>query len=431
MTQQVGKNIYDLMFKAFPICRSITGNGVRQTLKLISDIIPITIYEIPTGTKAFDWEVPMEWNIEDAYIIGPNLEKFASFKENNLHVVGYSVPTDKSMSLDDLKKHLHSLPNQPDAIPYVTSYYNEDWGFCISHKELLGLKDGTYHVVINSSLKNGSLTYGEYILEGKTDKEVLISTYICHPSMANNELSGPAVVTYIAKWLAETDRKYTYRIIFIPETIGSLVYLSRNLQRMKEKTIAGFNVSCVGDSGEFSFVSTRLGNTYADKVIENVLRQYYKFFRRYSFLHRGSDERQFCSPNIDLPVVSVCRSKYEEYDEYHTSLDNMNFVDSESLGESYDMLVRCIETIEMNAVFKNNCYGEPRLGKRGLYPNMCHKNYDKKILRILDLCAYIDGKNDLIDLSNILNVSVHELMPIVNRLAEENLIEKASGTKQY
>lgn len=268
----VGQDMYRLMVELFPICRSITGNGVRETLARIKEHIPLQIHEIPSGTKAFDWEVPKEWNIRDAFILDEEGNKVVDFKTNNLHVVGYSIPVDRWLTLRELQEHLHSLPEQPDAIPYVTSYYKEYWGFCISDNQRKTLRDGRYRVVIDSQLKEGHLTYGEYIIQGKIRKEVFLSTYICHPSMANNELSGPVLTTFLAKWIASAPRRYTYRIVFVPETIGSITYLSRHLDEMRNNIIAGFNISCVGDERVYSYVPSRYGNTFADKVALNVLK---------------------------------------------------------------------------------------------------------------------------------------------------------------
>ena len=315
----IGLQMHQLMTMAFPICRSITGDGVRETLRIISGIIPLTIHEVPTGTAAFDWSVPKEWNIRDAYVADESGNKVVDFKQHNLHVVGYSIPVDKWITFTELQEHLYSLPEQPNAIPYVTSYYKERWGFCISHNERTTLREGKYRVYIDSTLKEGSLTYGEYILKGKTEQEIFLSTYVCHPSMANNELSGPVVTAFIAKWLASRPRKYTYRIIFIPETIGSITYLSRNLEVMRKNVKVGFNISCIGDNRAYSYVASRYENTLADKVASNVLSFNHPDFIKYSFLDRGSDERQYCSPGVDLPLVTLSRSKYGTYPEYHTS----------------------------------------------------------------------------------------------------------------
>lgn len=420
----IGLQMHSLMAKAFPICRSITGNGVRETLSIISDIIPLSIHEVPTGTAAFDWSVPKEWNIRDAYIADERGNKIVDFKQHNLHIVGYSIPVDKWMTLSKLHKHLYSLPEQSNAIPYVTSYYKERWGFCISHDERVKLKDGQYHVYIDSTLEEGSLTYGEYILKGETEQEVFLSTYVCHPSMANNELSGPAVTAFIAKWLASQPRKYTYRIIFIPETIGSITYLSRNLDVMKKNVIAGFNISCIGDDRAYSYVASRHENTLADKVASNVLSFKYADFIKYSFLDRGSDERQYCSPGVDLPLITLSRSKYGAYPEYHTSLDNLDFVTPEGLFGGYGLVQDCINVIENNRVFRITCYGEPQLGKRGLYPNLSTKNSGSSVETMMDFIAYADGHSDLLQISNIIRKPVREIVPIAKKLLEAGLIEE-------
>jgi len=420
----LGLQMHQLMARLFPICRSITGDGVRETLRIISDIIPLTIQEVPTGTAAFDWAVPKEWNIRDAYIADENGNKIVDFRKNNLHVVGYSVPVDKWITLPELQEHLYSLPEQPNAIPYGTSYYKERWGFCISHDERAKLKDGKYHVYINSTLEEGSLTYGECLLKGETEQEVFLSTYVCHPSMANNEMSGPVVTAFIAKWLLSLPRKYTYRIIFIPETIGSITYLSRNLDTMKKNVLAGFNISCVGDDRAYSYVASRYENTLADKVASNVLSLKHPKFIKYSFLDRGSDERQYCSPGVDLPLVTLSRSKYGEYPEYHTSLDNLDIVTPEGLLGGYELIQDCINIIENNRVFRVNCYGEPQLGKRGLYPNLSTKNSGASVETMMDFIAYADGNNDLLQISNIIRKPVREIVPIAEKLLEAGLLEE-------
>ena len=419
----IGKNMYDLIKKLFPICRSITGNGVRKTLTIIQKEIPIKIHEVPTGTNVFDWTVPKEWNIKDAYVMDEEGNKIIDFKKHNLHVVGYSVPVDKTISLEELQKHLYSLPDQPDAIPYVTSYYKERWGFCIKHKDREKLKDGNYKVFIDSELKNGSLTYGELIIPGKSDKEVFLSTYVCHPSMANNELSGPAVTVSLIKWIMKQPRKYTYRIIFIPETIGSITYLSKNIDEMKKNIIAGFNISCVGDNGSLSYLPSRNGNTYADKIALNVLSFKQKDFIKYSFLDKGSDERQYNSPGVDLPVCCILKSKYGTYPEYHTSLDDLEYISPQGLSDSYDAFKECLKLIEENEKYKIKCLGEPQLGKRGLYPTISTKSSTGEVKNMMNFIAYADGKNDLIDISNKIGVPVWELYPIIEKLLKADLLE--------
>ena len=427
--EKVGKESYQLCKDLFPICRSITGNGVRKTLEIIRKYLPdLKTFEVPTGTKAYDWTVPKEWNITDAYIIGPDGNKIVDFKESNLHVVGYSVPVDKTIPLVELQKHLYSIPEQPDAIPYVTSYYQERWGFCISEKQRAKLKPGNYHVYINSSLKAGRLTYGELIIKGKTNKEILISTYICHPSMANNELSGPAVTTYLAKWIATlVNRQYTYRIVFIPETIGSIIYLSKNLRQMKKNVIAGFNLTCIGDNRSYSLLQSRYGNTYADRVALHVLENLHPDFKKYSYLDRGSDERQYCSPGIDLPVVSVMRTKYGMYPEYHTSLDNLELISPEGLYGGYEVMQRCIECIEKNEFLTATVLCEPQLGKRGLYPTLSKKGNAGNTREMLNLLAYCDGTNDIIDLAELIGKPVWELYELINTLKDHKLLNANKG----
>jgi aminopeptidase-like protein len=422
ISNKIGKEIYKLVEKLFPINRSITGEGVRKTLKIIKDLIPITIHEVPSGTKVFDWIVPKEWNIKDAYIENEKSDKIVNFKENNLHIVGYSTPVDQKMNLTDLQKHLFSLENQPEVIPYITSYYKERWGFCISHRKRLELKNEKYHVLIDSELKNGSLTYGELIIPGKLKKEIFLSTYICHPSMANNELSGPAVTTFLAKWIANKPRKYTYRIIFIPETIGSITYLSKNLDIMKKNIIAGYNITCVGDEREYSYLPSKKGDTLADNVALNVLKFKHPSFIRYSYLDRGSDERQYNSPGIDLPVVSIMRSKYGNYPEYHTSLDNLDLVTPNGLYGAYDVLKECITLIENNIKYRINCLCEPQLGKRGLYPTLSTKESGLQVRDMMNFIAYADGFRDLIGISNAINGPVWNLYPIIRKLKNANLI---------
>ena len=416
--------MWSLVEKLFPINRSITGNGVRQTLKILSEQIPLKIHEVPTGTKVFDWKIPQEWNLRDAYIIDPHGNKIADFKKCNLHVVGYSVPIDRTLTLDELQEHLYSLPDQPEAIPYITSYYKERWGFCIAHNERIKLKEGIYHVFIDSELKDGYLTYGEFILPGEINKEVFLSTYVCHPSMANNELSGPVVAAFIGKWLASQPRRYTYRIIFIPETIGSITYLSRHLQELKQNMIVGFNISCVGDERAYSYVTSRYENTFADKVASNVLSFEHPDSIKYSFLDRGSDERQYCSPGVDLPLVTLSRSKYGTYPEYHTSLDNLDFVTATGLRGGYELIKDCINIIENNRTYRVICYGEPQLGRRGLYPNLSTKKSNVSVKTMMDFIAYADGTNDMIDISNIIRKLVMEIVPIAERLLEAGLVEE-------
>ena len=417
-----GLGMYDLVAQLFPICRSITGDGVRRTLEIIKAHIPLETYEVPTGTKAFDWTVPKEWNIRDAYVLDPRGEKVIDFQRNNLHVLGYSTPVDKTVTLAELQEHLHSLPEQSNAIPYVTSYYEERWGFCVADLVRNTLSDGEYRVVIDSELQEGHLTYGELVIPGSSSQEVLLSTYVCHPSMANNELSGPAVATWLAKWIAGAPRRYTYRLVFIPETIGSIVYLSRNLNHLKEHVIAGFNVTCVGDDRAYSFLPSRNGGTLADRVALNVLQDTHPEFKAYSFLERGIDERQYCSPGVDLPVVSVMRSKYGCYPEYHTSLDNLELVSPQGLQGAFNVLRDCLEVIERNDIYRTTCLGEPQLGRRGLYPTLSTRTSYNSVRTIMDVLAYADGSNDLLDVSERIGAPVLSLLPVIDTLVDSGLL---------
>lgn len=427
--ERCGHFMHGLMTELFPICRSITGDGVRQTLRILQEHIPLEIHEVPSGTKVFDWRVPKEWNIRDAYVLDPEGRKIVDFKRSNLHVLGYATPIDRFLPLDELQKHLYSLPNQPNAIPWITSVYEERWGFCLAHDQRQKLKEGTYHVVIDSELKNGSLTYGELMIPGSSKEEIFISTYVCHPSMANNELSGPVVATMLARWLASEPRRFTYRIIFIPETIGSITYLSRNVEEMKRNVVAAFNLTCVGDERAYSYLPSRDGATLADKVALNVLRFKHPDFKKYSFLDRGSDERQYCSPGIDLPVVSLMRTKYREFPEYHTSLDDLEFVTAAGLGGSYALHKDCIELLERNKIYQTRCLGEPQLGVRGLYPTIATKESHRQVIDMLNVLAYADGTNDLIDISNIINIQANNLYPLIDKLLSADLLQEAHANE--
>ena len=421
----IGNEIYNFARELWPLNRSLTGDGVRETLKKIKYHLPnLNIHSIPSGTKIFDWTIPKEWVVRSAYIISPSGEKICDFSKNNLHLVGYSVPYTGNLKLSDLKKKLYSLPEQPNAIPYVTSYYEERWGFCISHNDLESLEDGEYNIKIDTELIDGELNYGELILPGKSKNEIFLSTYVCHPSMANNELSGPSVVTYLSKWLMELEKTdYTYRIIFIPETIGSITYLSKNLEEMKKNVIAGFNVSCVGDNRTYSYIPSRKGKTLSDEIAKHVLKWIDESFSSYTWFDRGSDERQYCAPGIDLPIASILRTKYGEYPEYHTSLDNFdNVVTAEGLDGGYWAIRKALELIEKNKKFKVTVLGEPQMSKRDLYTTLSVKSDNNKVRRMMDFISLCDGETSLLNIADRLNIPAWDLYPLIDKLESLKLI---------
>lgn len=420
--------MHDFVRRLFPICRSLTGNGLRQTLTAIREHLPaLRVHAVPSGTAAFDWTVPDEWNIRGARLIGPDGNIIVDFNNSNLHVVGYSKPVNRRLSLDELQFHLHSLPELPDAIPYVTSYYRSYWGFCLPHRLRASLEPGTYHAIIDSSLVPGQLNYGELLLEGETDREVLLSTYICHPSMANNELSGPAVAVWLAKWLMRRRRRYTYRLVFAPETIGSITYLSRNLQQMKAATVAGFNLTCMGDERCFSYLPSRLGGTLADRVARHVLKHIAPGYVSYSFRDRGSDERQYCAPGVDLPVCSVMRSKFATYPEYHTSLDDLSLVTPAGLAGSLHALQLCLECLEHNETLTVTVLCEPQLGKRGLYPTISSRRHiGETVENMMHILAFSDGQHDLLAIAEDLGVPMWTLLSIVEKLKSNGLLAERS-----
>ena len=419
-----GKEMYDLAVRLFPICRSITGDGFRQSLGIIREQVPeMLVFEVPSGTEVFDWTVPKEWNIRGGWIRRKNGETVIDFSNSNLHVLGYSLPIHLLVNRDELLEHIYTQPEQPDWIPYVTSYYKERWGFCMTEHQKEQLTDEEYEVFIDSTLADGSLTYGELIVPGETDEEIFFSTYLCHPSMANNELSGPCLMTALIKYVQSlSKRRYTYRFIIVPETIGSITYLSRNLKSMQQHVKAGFVLSCVGDDRTYSMVSTKYEDTLADRVLRNVLHYHYPDYIRYSFMKRASDERQYGSAGVGLPVCAFCRSKYHEYPEYHTSADNLSVISPEGLQGSYDVMVKVINALEYNRHYQMTCPCEPQLGKRGLYPTISQKGTYAAFRAMQHFTAYADGRNDLIAISEIIGTPVDQLIPIVGKLMEHHLV---------
>ncbi|MFT5755365.1 MAG: aminopeptidase-like protein [Alteromonadaceae bacterium] len=421
----IGERMYFWATELFPICRSLTGKGVRETLEYFQNIIPeMCFHKISSGSEVFDWTVPKEWHVNDAYIKNSAGKKVVDFKVNNLHLVGYSTPINKVMRLTELESNLYSLPKQPYAIPYITSYYKEHWGFCLTDEQKQQLPDDDYHVVIESELFDGVLDYADVIIKGETDEEILVSTYICHPSLANNELSGPVVTTALIQQVKLLPkRKYTYRFVFIPETIGAIVYLSRHLEHLQKNVIAGFVVTCIGDERNYSYLASREGNTIADKAALHTLTHTVKNFKKYDFLKRGSDERQYCAPGVDLPVCSIMRTRYGDYPEYHTSLDNLDLISAEGLAGGLNVLYKTILLLEGNEKLKVTVLCEPQLGKRGLYPTLSRVGQDyTDVYTLTNLITYCDGKRDLIDIADKLGVSAFTLIPIVKKLKDENLL---------
>lgn len=424
----IGQSIYNYLISLFNIPRSITGNGVRDTLhKIKIDHLPsLKLYEIPTGTTVEDWTIPKEWNVQDAFIKNSNGQKIVSYEDSNLHIVGYSSPIDKKLELGELNKFLYSLPSQPNAIPYVTSYYKETWGFCLADEVRKNLKDDQYHVYIDSKLDEGSLTYADLVIEGDEKKEIFISTYICHPAMANNELSGPGLAIYLAKWLTKRSNRFTYRFCFTPETIGSIAYIANHGDKLIN-THAAFNLTCVGDNKAYSFLPSRKGDTITDKVSRHSLKHQKNNYKEYSFMKdRGSDERQYCSPGVDLPMVSIMKSKYGEYPEYHTSLDDMNFISPEGLEDSYRVHKECIEILENNFKYSTTIKGEPFLSKRGKNYMLIGGKHNKESLSAqltLNILSCCDGSMDIIDIAETLDIYAFDLISTFRSLEKDNLIK--------
>ena len=428
-----GQKMYDFAAKIFPYFRSVTGDGVRQTLADISaniaevDGVGLTIHEVPSGTQVYDWNVPREWKIREAYIEDEAGNHIIDIKDNNLHVLGYSVAVDEWVELDELKEHIYTQVDQPEVIPYVTSYYKERFGFCMSENQKNSLKPGKYHMYIDSELFDGSLTYGEIVIPGETDYEIFFSTYDCHPSMADNECSGPALICELIKYVKQlSNRRYTYRFAIVTETVGSITYLADGNRKdyMKEHVIAGFNLSCVGDDLAYSMIPSRYGKTLADRVLSNVLKFHTDGqFDMYSYRDRGSDERQYTAPGVDLPVVCFCRSKFGLFPEYHTSADNMDFVSPAGFQGAFDVMKQVIDALEHNKCYEVQVFCEPQLGKRGLYSTISMKGTYDGILVQRDVLSYSDGSNDIIALSELADAPISEIIPIVDRLVAAGLIK--------
>jgi aminopeptidase-like protein len=420
-----GNDMFKLAEKLWPIGRSLSGEGVRQTLDIIQEQLPqLKVGQYSSGDSYSDWTIPKEWNVKEAYIIDPTGQRICDYSVNNLHLVGYSVPVDKDFTLEDLEPHLFSLPDQPTAIPYVTSYYQENWGFCITQEERSRLTKGIYRVVIDTTLKLGELNYGELNIEGVSKREILFSTYICHPSMANNELSGPVLATELAKFISTFKPYYSYKFLFIPETIGSIAYISKNLESLKRQILAGYVLTCVGDERIFSYLPSRHGSTIADREAIKVLNESGIKFKMYSWRDRGSDERQYCAPGVDLPVCSVMRSKYGEYPEYHTSLDDLgSVVTAKGLQGSFDFYKSLIINFEKQRFPKIKTLGEPQLGKRNLYPNTSIKGVYANTRAMMDTISFFDGTNSISDVAKKVDMADEYVENLCTMLEREGLVD--------
>jgi aminopeptidase-like protein len=395
----IGQELHRFAAELYPICRSITGNGIRQTLTIIRKKIPLQTFDVPTGTPAFDWTVPKEWNIQDAYVKGPDGKKVVDFQSCNLHVMNYSRPLRATMPLEALRPHLFTIPEKPDWIPYRTSYYKEDWGFCLSHNQMLALKDGEYEVVIDSTLEDGSLTYGEYFLPGRSKDEILISCHVCHPSLANDNLSGISVTTFLARLLSGRELRYSYRFLFLPGTIGAITWLSRNRNRI-ESIRHGLVLTCIGDKGHFHYKKSRQGSAEIDRVAAHLLAHNCESSEVLEFSPYGYDERQYCSPGFNLPVGCLMRSVWGTFPEYHTSADNMNFIQPQQLAESLGLCAAIFDVLEKNRRYRNlNPYCEPQLGRRNLYQSTGGVSIEARINARLWVLNLSDGEHSLLDIA--------------------------------
>jgi aminopeptidase-like protein len=423
----IGEDMYRMIVELYPICRSITGDGYRQTMRRIQEIVPISIHEVATGTEVFDWTIPKEWNIRDAYIKGPGGKKVIDFKQQNLHVLQYSVPVRLKMPLQELKHHLYSLSDHPDWIPYRTSYYKENWGFCLSQKQLDSLEEGEYEVVIDSSLEDGHLTYGEYRIQGESEEEVLFSCHCCHPSLCNDNLSGIALTSRLAKMLRGLSLRYSYRFLFIPGAIGSITWLSMN-EGVASRIKHGLVVTGVGDSGTFHYKKSRRGNAEIDRVAQYVLKQSEKSYQVRDFSPYGYDERQYCSPGFNLPIGSLTRTPHGAYPQYHTSADNLEFVSADALAESLSIYLEVVRILENNKYYLNlNPKCEVRLGKRGLYRTVGGQ-IDQPLneLATLWVLNLSDGQYSLLDIAERANLPFRVIHEVAEKLVSHGLLAEQS-----
>ncbi|MBF2066885.1 MAG: DUF4910 domain-containing protein [Calothrix sp. C42_A2020_038] len=417
--------MYDLISELYPICRSITGDGVRKTLYYLKQQIPLSIHEVKSGTQVFDWTVPKEWNIKDAYIKNLQGEKIIDFKKLNLHVLNYSIPIHQKIKLEELKQHIITLPDQPEWVPYRTSYYKETWGFCMSHHQMMEMQDPEYEVCIDSSLEDGSLTYGEYFIQGNTEDEVLISCHICHPSLANDNLAGIALTSFLAQYLSQLELRYSYRFVFIPGTIGSITWLSQNQENVN-KIKHGLVITCIGDPGKSHYKKSRRGNADIDKAVIYVLQRSSQEYEIQEFSPYGYDERQYCSPGFNLPVGCLMRSPHGTYPEYHTSADNLDLVKPQYLADSFTKLMAVLNIIENNSKYVNqNPKCEPQLGKRGLYGAIGGQTDTKKReLAMLWVLNMSDGENSLLDIAEKSGFEFDLIKETADTLVQFDLLKK-------
>lgn len=428
---ETGDELHRFAAELYPICRSITGDGIRQTLSFIRNRIPLQTAEAPTGTPVFDWTVPKEWNIRDAYIKDPTGRRVVDFQQSSLHVLNYSTPIHATIPLSQLKPHLFTLPEYPDWIPYRTSYYRETWGFCLTHNQMLALEEADYEVCIDSTLEDGRLTYGECLLRGRSTDEILISCHACHPSLANDNLSGIAVATFLAQFLARQDLHYSYRFLFIPGTIGAITWLSRNREAAR-RIRHGLVLTCIGDKGGFHYKKSRRGNAEIDRAVTHVLRHYSESPEILEFSPYGYDERQYCSPGFNLPVGCLMRSVWGSFPEYHTSADNLDFIQPLQLAESLRVCVAIMDVLENNRRYCNqNPYCEPQLGKRNLYRSTGGDGIGEEISARLWVLNLSDGEHSLLDIAERSGIPFSAVHDAAKLLQENGLLsiagERAAG----
>ncbi|MET9744897.1 DUF4910 domain-containing protein [Streptomyces ardesiacus] len=395
-----GEEMYALVERMYPLCRSITGDGVRATLRIVDEYIPLHVHEVPTGTQVLDWTVPKEWNVRDAYVADAAGRRVVDFAASSLHVLGYSVPVSATMSLAELREHLHTLPEQPSLVPYRTSYYEERWGFCLAQRTLDAMAEGDYEVRIDSTLADGHLTYAEHVVPGRVPDEVLVSCHVCHPSLANDNLAGIAVAVFLARALAEQDPYYTYRFVFAPGTIGAITWLARNRERV-ERVKHGLVLACAGDPGDLTYKQSRRGDAEIDRVLRHVLDASGRPHRITEFTPYGYDERQYCSPGFDLGVGSLTRTPYAGYPEYHTSADDLDFVSPAAMADTLAVCREAFSLLDRNRRYVNlSPYGEPQLGRRGLYGSLGGRSDAKEAqMAMLWVLSLSDGTHALLDVA--------------------------------